>query len=165
MDKQDMETLINDLTCEDIITCQKARRSLVAIGHKAIPSLVKALGSKKNWVRWEAAKALSQIDDPQVIEPLIKALEDRQFDVRWLAAEGLINIGKRAVVPLLKALIANPKSIWLREGAHHILHDMYRSDWDTVLRPVMKSLEDVEPLVEVPFAAKKALDDLSSKDI
>ena len=34
------------------------------MGHKAVPFLVKALGNKKYWVRWEAAKALAQIGDP-----------------------------------------------------------------------------------------------------
>lgn len=158
MDKHDIEALVTELTCDDVIRCQKARRSLVAIGHEAVPFLVEALSSEKEWVRWEAAKALSQIGDPAANEPLVRSLEDKEFDVRWLVAEGLIAIGKKAVVPLLKALIYNPKSIWLREGAHHVLHDMDRGDWDDFLKPVMISLEDFQSPLEVPLAAKKALD-------
>jgi hypothetical protein len=163
MATKNIDSLITDLVCDDVILCQKARRQLVVMGHKAVPSLVKALGNKKYWVRWEAAKALAQIGDPTATAALIKALEDKEFDVRWLAAEGLINIGREAVAPLLEALIDNPKSIWLWQGAHHILHDMNRGDLDKVLRPVMKALEDVEPYVEVPVAARKALDTLAPK--
>ena len=163
MATKNVDSLITDLVCDDVILCQKARRQLVVMGHKAVPSLVEALGNKKYWVRWEAAKALAQIGDPTATAALIKALEDKEFDVRWLAAEGLINIGREAVAPLLEALIDNPKSIWLWQGAHHILHDMNRGDLDKVLRPVMNALEDVEPYVEVPVAARKALDTLALK--
>lgn len=159
MNTSEMESLIAELNCDDVIKCQKARRTLVEIGDDAVPSLVKALGSKKEWVRWEAAKALSQIGNPAATEPLIKALEDKEFGVRWIAADGLASIGKKAVIPLLRALIENPKSLWLREGAHHALHDMNRDDWDSILRPVMKALDDVEPSLAVPFAARKALDE------
>jgi HEAT repeat protein len=161
MASRKIDSLIADLVCDDVITCQKARRQLVAMGHKVVPSLVKELGNKKFWVRWEAAKALGQIGDPTATAALIKALEDKEFDVRWLAAEGLINIGLQAVVPLMEALIDSPKSIWLRQGAHHVLHDMDRGDLNKVLRPVMLALEDVEPYVEVPVAARKALDSLA----
>jgi HEAT repeat protein len=161
MEAKKIDSLIADLVCDDVITCQKARRQLVVMGHEVVPFLVKELGNEKYWVRWEAAKALGQIGDPAATAALIKALEDKEFDVRWLAAEGLINIGRKAVVPLLKALIANPKSTWLRQGAHHVLHDMDRGDLNKVLRPVMVALEDVEPYVEVPVAARKALDSLT----
>lgn len=163
MDKQDTEALVAELACDDVIRCQKARRSLVALGHEAVPPLVEALSSEKKWVRWEAAKALSQIGDPAATEPLVRALNDKEFDVRWLAAEGLITVGKNAVVPLLRALIDNPQSIWLRRGAHHVFHDMDRGDWGEFLKPVMTALEDVQPSLEVPAAAKKAIDILMSQ--
>ena len=163
MDKEDITSLVDDLTCDDIIKCQKARRSLVDMGHAAVPSLIEALGSKKNWVRWEAAKALSQIGDPAATDALIKALEDKEFDLRWLAAEGLINIGKPAMIPLLRCLLENANSLWLREGAHHILHDMDRGEWNEDLKPVIAALESFEPSVEVPIAAKKSLDTLTSQ--
>jgi len=163
MKAKNIDSLMTDLACDDLILCQKARRQLVVMGHKAVSSLVKALGNKKYWVRWEAAKALAQIGDPTATAALTKALEDKEFDVRWLAAEGLINIGQKAVAPLLEALINNAKSIWLRQGAHHVLHDMNRGDLDELLRPVMSALEDFEPYVEVPVAARKALDMLVPK--
>ncbi len=161
MKAETIKSLIADLECDDVIRCQKARRKLVALGHKAVPYLVKAMGAKKYWTRWEAAKALAQIGDPTATAALIKALEDKEFDIRWLAAEGLINIGRKAVVPLLEALIDNPMSTWLRQGAHHVLHDMNRGELDKLLMPVMNALEDVEPYIEVPVSARKALDKLA----
>jgi HEAT repeat protein len=161
MKAETFKSLIADLECDDVIRCQKARRKLVAMGHKAVPYLVKAMGGKKYWTRWEAAKALAQIGDPTATAALIKALRDKEFDIRWLAAEGLINIGHKALVPLLEALIKNPSSTWLQQGAHHVLHDMNRSGLEEVLRPVMHALEDVEPYVEVPVSARRALDQMA----
>jgi len=77
-------------------------------------------------VRWEAAKALSQIANPASIQALLEALSDKTFEVRWMAAEGLIRIGRKAVIPLLEALVEHSDSYWLREGIHHVLHDMNR---------------------------------------
>ncbi len=59
MSEQKIESLIKELTCEDVIRCQKARRALVDIGHEAVPSLIKALESRHEWVRWEAARELA----------------------------------------------------------------------------------------------------------
>jgi hypothetical protein len=94
------------------------------------------------------------------VQALVKALEDKMFDVRWLAAEGLISIGREALVPLLRELIEHPDSFWLREGVHHVLHDIYQGDHKT-LRPVLVALESFEPSVEAPLAAEVALKALS----
>ena len=87
------------------------------------------------------------------------------FDVRWLAAQGLIAIGPDAITPILKALIERPDSIWMREGAHHVLHDLARGELREVLWPVVATLEDVDSPVEVPFAAEAALNALKHMGI
>lgn len=155
-----LQALLGKLNCDVSVECQKARRSLVAMGSAAIPYLVKALASKKRWVRWEAAKALGQIGDSTATEALVIALEDKSFDIRWLAAEGLISIGLPAMMPLLRELTKNADSVWLREGAHHVLHDMNRADLDDILRPVLAALDGPEPVLEVPAAANAALEAL-----
>lgn len=161
MVKEDIETLIRELNCDDVIRCQKARRTLVEMGHEAIPILVEALGNKQHWVRWEAAKALGQISSKDAIQALVDALEDNEFDVRWLAAEALIKNGRYSLEPLLVALADHGnKSLSLRNGAHHVLHDMDRGDLDKILRPVMNSLEDTAPYSEVLLIAEEALDAL-----
>jgi HEAT repeat protein len=162
--EDDIDALIADLTCDDVITCQKARRKLVAIGSNVVERLVKELSNKKYWVRWETAKALSQIGDKAAVKALVNTLEDEEFDVRWLAAEALINIGKDSLEPLLTALADHgDKSIFLRQGAHHVLHDMNKGDLDKILKPVMASVEDIAPHIEVPLVAEKALDNLRTQ--
>jgi HEAT repeat protein len=152
-----IDSLIADLTCDDVVLCQKARKALVSIGKPAVPSLVKLLPHQKEQLRWEAVKALSQIADSSTTRVFLDSLEDKDFDIRWLAAEGLIAIGKDVLAPLLKALINHSDSIWFRNGAHHVLHDLARRGLYDKVRPVLFALEDVEPSIEVPLAAKAVL--------
>jgi HEAT repeat protein len=159
-----IDALIAEFTCDDIIKCQKARRLLVAMGDKAVQPLIKELSSKRHWVRWEATKALGQIGDAAAAKALVAALEDKEFDVHWLAAEALIIIGEDSLEPLLEALADHgDKSVWLRQGAHHVLHDMKRGDLDSILKPVMAALDTSAPAVEVLHAARKVLNTLKSR--
>jgi HEAT repeat protein len=158
-----IKKLVNNLGSQDGQVRVRARKSLVAIGRQAVKPLVKTLASKKEWVRWEAAKTLGQIGDPTATQALIKALEDNMFDVRWLAAEGLIYIGSKALVPLLQAIREHPDSFWLREGVHHVLHDVNNGKITEIIQPVIAALEGFEPSVEAPLAVKTALKALIKK--
>jgi HEAT repeat protein len=141
---------------------KEARLKLVHIGRPAVPALVEALADPKDQVRWEAAKALTEIRDPKAAPALVESLKDENFGVRWLAAEGLISAGKRGLVPLLQALENHSDSAWLREGAHHVIRTLVgREDLHDLLSPVLIALDDVEPVIEVPPAAQKALDELA----
>ena len=162
-DSATVSALLTDLGSKDGLVRVRARNSLVAIGEQAVGPLVKALAHRNQWVRWEAAKALGQISDATAAEALVRALEDEVFDVRWLAAEGLITLGRGALLPLLHALVERSDSEWLREGAHHVFHDLVkgRPDLKDLLQPVLATLEDVEPSLEVPFAAETALNKLT----
>jgi hypothetical protein len=158
-----IKSLVAALGSQDGQVRVRARKSLVAIGGQAVKPLVKALASKKEWVRWEAAKTLGQIGDPAAVQALVKALEDKMFDVRWLAAEGLISTGREALAPLLRALMEHPDSPWLREGMHHVLHDVEKGDLTEILQPVIVALEGFEPAVEAPLAAETALKALTKE--
>ena len=159
-EKEEIESLISNLANKDSIARIKARASLVSYGHRAVEPLLEALSSKNQWVRWEAAKALSQIHDISSINGLINALRDEMFDVRWLAAEGLIAIGRKSLKPILQALVELPDSIWMMEGAHHVLHEIEKGDLEGVLEPVVKGLEHIDGAIEVPFIAEAALNKL-----
>ena len=159
-DSATLSALVADLGSGDGLVRVRARRCLVAIGSRAVGSLIEALANPKEAVRWEAAKALGQIHDPAAAQALVGALRDEMFDVRWLAAEGLSAIGCKALVPLLQALSKHPDSVWLRGGAHHVLRNLAAKCLEDVWKPVLSALENVEPLVEVPFAARTALDKL-----
>jgi len=161
--KVTIESLVTDLSSEDGVVRIKARRRLVAYKSRSVAPLIKALSNKSNYVRWEAAKALSQIGSPASIQALLRALEDNMFDVRWLAAEGLIRIGQKAVVPMLKKLVKHSDSYWLREGIHHVMHDMNKGKFKEVLKPVLVALESYEPSLTVPLAARVALNTLTKK--
>lgn len=158
-----VKSLIADLNSQDGQVRVRARKSLVAIGGRAVKPLVEALASKREWVRWEAAKSLGQIGDLAAVQALIIALEDKMFDVRWLAAEGLIFIGRGALVPLLQALVEHPDSHWLQEGMHHVLHDLDKGDLTEILQPVITALESFEPSVEAPLAVRTALKALAKE--
>jgi HEAT repeat protein len=158
----DIGALITDLSSEDSIIRIKARMSLVSLGHQAVPHLLSILNDRDQWVRWEAVKALSQIQDVASVDGLINALMDKMFDVRWIAAEGLIAIGNKSLIPLLRALIDKPDSVWMREGAHHVFHDLSRGSYKKIVRPVLDVLEGTEASLNVPFIAKATLESLEN---
>jgi HEAT repeat protein len=149
-----IEELTADLASHNDAVRMKARHSLVAMGRIAVPPLVEALKNKNNLVRWETAKALGEIGDPETVPALIKALEDEDFDVRWLAAEGLIRMNINALKPLLQALENKGDSILLQEGAHHVFHDLAKGALRRYLVPVLAALERLEPGTEVPWVAR-----------
>jgi len=161
--KATIKSLIADLASKDGVVRVMARQQLVAYKKQSVAPLIRMLSNKNDWVRWEAAKALSQIGNNKAIKALLKALSDEKFEVRWLAAEGLIRIGRKAIVPLLETLVNNSDSYWLREGIHHVLHDMNKGKITVVLQPVLGALEGTEPSLEVPLAAQTALDTLIKK--
>ena len=158
--KPSVKSLIGDLASQDGIIRVKARRQLVAYKARSVAPLTKSLSNENHWVRWEAAKALSQIANPASIQALLGALSDTEFDVRWLAAEGLTRIGRKTVVPLLETLVEHSDSNVVREGIHHVLHDMNRGGLSKVLQPVLAALEGSEPSLEVPLAIRGSLDAL-----
>jgi HEAT repeat protein len=147
------DPLIVNLGSRDDLIRVKTRQSLVSMGKAALPLLIEALKNKHYLVRWEAAKALGEIGDPQAAPALVEALEDEEFDVRWLAAEGLIKLNINGLKPLLQALEKRGDSEPLREGAHHVFHDLAKGALKKTLTPVVAALEGIEPGEEIPWAA------------
>jgi HEAT repeat protein len=64
MKPQWLEDLITQLGAEDGYARHRARETLVAIGEPALPALVDLLGSPDARLRWEAAKALTEVPEP-----------------------------------------------------------------------------------------------------
>jgi HEAT repeat protein len=155
-------SLIGDLASKDGLVRESARLSLIAVGRPAVGALIKLLADRNRQVRWEAAKALSQIADPAAAPALVRALEDDEFSVRWLAAKGLIALRSKGLAPLLRALTKRSDSVSLLQGAHHVVHELAkRRALKEVMRPLLTALEDVEPSLGVPPAARAALDALA----
>jgi len=151
-----IKNLIAALSSFDDLRRVKARKELAAIGKPALPYLVEALKDSNHLVRWEAVKALGEIGDPETAPALVKALEDEEFEIRWLAAKGLVGMNVKGLEPLFQALIQHADSAYLREGAHHVLHDLAKGELRPYLAPLLIALEDFEPAVQVPAAASRA---------
>jgi HEAT repeat protein len=159
MVETNIQFLIGQLEAYDQQTRQQARLELIRAGENAIPLLAKAVSSSNPNLRWQAANTLSQITIPAVIPFLIDVLrENEYFGVRWLAADGLIKAGKAGLVPLLRSLTEHFDSVWLREGAHHVLRSLHdRGVESEAIVKTLRALEGIEPVIEVPWAAAEAL--------
>ncbi|MCE5198860.1 MAG: HEAT repeat domain-containing protein [Armatimonadota bacterium] len=160
-----IEALIYLMGSRDDLQRRTARRSLVAMGECAVPALIDSLKSKAKEIRWQAAKGLVEIGSPSSASALVEALEDSEFGVRWLAAEGLINLGLKGVPPLLYALMRNPDSGWLREGAHHVLRVLMDKTHRDVLAPMVHMLENYAMVADLVPTARDLLEKLEAVDI
>lgn len=159
-----IRSLVRALAGSDWVVREHARIAIEAAGGAAISPLVEALESDDLWLHREAARVLSRIGDPRSVDALVKALRDEEFGVRWMAAEGLIAIGEASVLPLLQALIDEAGSVRLREGAHHVLHDLVRKGIQReALLPVLRALRSAEPAATGPTSAFRAYQRLTSR--
>jgi len=161
----DLESLMKMLASKQGLIRQKARKSLVAIGNRAVPSLIEALGnSRLKQVRWEAAKTLGTIGDPRSILPLVKALEDDNADVAWLAAEALKQFKKAAWPLLLKPLLEHgEKSALLCQGVHHVLLKQKEDGFNDLLTMLLSALNFGADPEAIPLAAYDILKRLKLK--
>ena len=50
----------------------------------------------------------------------------------------------------------------MREGAHHVFHDLSRGSYKQMLKPILDALEGVEASLNVPFVAKSTLESLEN---
>lgn len=163
--QEKVSSLIKDLFDDDGLTRQRARLLLIDIGPDAVPDLLRIANSEDEHARWEAVKALGALKDPSAAPVLVNALEDESINLRWAAMESLVMLDRSTVRPLLEGLTRNFSSVWFREGAHHVLHllkDKGRLYQFEV--KVLEALEGFAPDVEVPWAAKSALDALDKME-
>ena len=155
-------SLMCDLASRDGTVRQRAREKLVGIGKPAVPALTERLWATGSQLRWEAGKALIEIADGRAARALVACLEDKDAGTRWVAAEALIALKHDALVPLLEALIDQSDSVWVREGAHHVLHDLAEGELREILGPVLAALEGPAPDTVAPVFAAEALEELAT---
>jgi len=136
----------------------EARTSLVGMGKTIIPQMHELLASKNNLLRLEAAKIVELIADKRSVPLLISLLEDSESDIRWTAAEGLINIGRRSILPVLKAVRDAKNPNFIRKGAHHVLNSLLNENEKEKFKTLLLSLNDYHELGgTVPVEASKAI--------
>jgi HEAT repeat protein len=148
---------MRDLASRDGTARQRARRDLVLLGDAAVPALTRALGARSSRLRWEAAKTLVDIADPRAARALVTCLEDDNAGTRWVAAEALLALGEDALVPVLERLIDRSESVRIREGAHHVLHEVTGDSPSPALAAVLAALDGPAPEDVTPVAAAAAL--------
>lgn len=157
----DIPSLIIQLSNTDGFIRMQAREVLTCIGGPAIPELVKTLPNASSQVRWQIIKVLESIQDPSTAPIMVEHLKDENVGVRWAASDALIAMRRAALPALLQGLMHDFDSLWLRQGAHHILHVMKDAGrLNEAEEKVFDALEDVEPASAVPWAAEKALEAL-----
>lgn len=121
----DIADLVIKLADDNGILRKQARETLVKYGSDVVPYIHLVTATDDIQLRWEASKILEQIGNERSIPILIDLLVDEESDIRWIAAQGLINIGKASVIPLLKQVKHHGDSIYIREGAHHVLWGVF----------------------------------------
>lgn len=161
-EKKQVESWIAALQDKDGMARKHAREHLVELGEAATPLLVPLLSDHDSQTRWEAAKALGRIADPASVPALVQSLEDRDDDVSWLAAEALSVIGPPAALPLLRTLIEKAGSIKIRQGAHHVLRTLRRTEIGDEVTAVYTALNGGHSDVELVANAERALARLKS---
>ena len=148
------------LADRDGIERERARKKLVEIGSPAIDFLSEMETHPKAIARWEAVKTLSEIRDPISAPLLINALEDKSTGVRWLAAEGLAALGKNGMIAVLKALLDFPETLYLRQGAHHVLKRLQDYFDGEEYRIILKTLEHPDAAAKLPVIIRSYLDNI-----
>jgi HEAT repeat protein len=160
----DINSLIDGLHSTDAASRSHARHHLVAIGRNAVSVLVKLLESPVQHVRWEAAKVLEGIADPDAVPALINALGDSDTDVAWVAGEALGAIGEEAVPALLRRLASKPQpgeqpSDRLYRGAHQVFDGLAKRRGDHRFDGLLKALQAEEAEIHVPLASATILEE------
>lgn len=118
--KNNIESLINDFNSFSSTERNKAVDSLVKIGKPAFQPVLNASFRDVNVIRRKACDFFGLLGDPDGVVPLIRLLKDQNNYVRRRAANALIRIGdERAVLPLIRAL--NDPEVKVRSRAAEAL--------------------------------------------
>lgn len=121
------------------------------VGRAVVSACVRALSDESRSVRSRAARALGRLASPRAALPLVRALGDSYWSVRRDAENSIMNLGPRAVPPLIDALNSRKPVVRLR--ASRILGAI----GDRRARSPIKKLLSRERNDEVKEAARLAL--------
>jgi len=84
------------------------------IGEPAIDPLITVLDDPEMWNRLEAVTHLGKIGDPKAVGSLISSLGDSFWSVRKAGASSLVKMGRKAVEPLISAMLAGNKESYIK---------------------------------------------------
>lgn len=123
-----VKRLLETLCATDGQQRKEARRELVALGDETLKYINDYLEHPRHICRWEILRVIKEIADLKSIPVFLDALDDDKSDIRWIAAEGLIRMGKYSVRPLLKLISEKHDSVFVLNGAHHIIWELYERE-------------------------------------
>ena len=132
---------------------QEARRALCDLGHLAEEAWVEALHHSDGHIRWHAARALSQIGDPQAVGILAEGLHDPSHAVRWTTARVLASMDSPAIPCILHLVAHHPLDEPFRQACYHALHAMPSQRTQEYLRPLLEALSSSTASVQAPRLA------------
>jgi HEAT repeat protein len=155
-----IDALIEQLRSPNARLREQARSEIVHVGPRAISRLIGALDDPTYCLRWEATKALVEMQDPSAALSLVNLIRDDDSGIRWMAAEGLARMGCTGLVATLGALSMHSDSPWMREGARYVLRRASGHEMNHLLKPVLAALNGVEPALEVVPVARTTMDRL-----
>ena len=84
------------------------------VGPAVVAACIRALSDESRSVRSRAARALGRLASPRAALPLVGALGDGYWSVRRDAENSIMNLGARAVPPLIDALESRKSVVRLR---------------------------------------------------
>jgi len=84
------------------------------IGEPAVDPLISVLDDPEIWNRIEAAVHLGNIGHSKAVESLVTALGDKYWNVRDASAAALVKMGRKAVDPLINAMLTGNKEAYVK---------------------------------------------------
>jgi hypothetical protein len=125
----------------------EAKNELVKMGKRILPVMNTLIKSELTVLRREAIKIIMLIANRSSIPMAIRML---------------IKIGRVSIRPLLKALIDDSHSYYLRKGAHHVLSELIR-DYDAKEFKELLHMLDGELLEIIPVKTLWILNNIQIK--
>ncbi|MFG0262228.1 MAG: HEAT repeat domain-containing protein [Novipirellula sp. JB048] len=167
MNSQQIKSAVRQFASADGTAREKARQSLVeARSLEVIQAVMAELVDPRRQVRWEAAKALSQIGEPVAALSLVHAMDDEDHDVAWVAAEGVAGMGEIGLEAVLSGLTRSSRSGSFYKVAHHALKQIHaRGRHREITASVLESIEGLQPRLSAPLAAYDALQQLRDSGV
>lgn len=132
----DIDTLVQDLSNENITIKVNAVKILAGMGETAVSPLINATKDKNPDIRENSAYALGKIGSTRAIEPLIELLGDEHSEVQAAASLSLAKIGVPALGPVSRILNDSNENYNSKINAIRILGEM----GELAIEPLIKVL-------------------------
>jgi HEAT repeat protein len=129
----------------------------VEIGEQAVEPLIDVLADEEMWNRKAAAEHLGKLKDGKAVDYLIQSLSDKYWNVREASMRSLVKMGRKAVEPLVSAMLTGNKNVF-----ESIAASLANIGDKRAIAPMEYVLKDRRQFVRQ--AAAKALEKMNALD-